>query len=126
MGMMRRQSGKTALIVDDEPLLAMELTVGFQELGCANVIVSKVPSAASTLLDSGVSVDLAVLELVGGPECLHLAQRLLRMGALVLFTSAISRPMPILAGGIAVPVLEKPYRFEEIAGAFDRLVEEKV
>jgi DNA-binding response OmpR family regulator len=105
---------KTALIVDAEPILAMEISLGLQELGCANVIVSKTPGRADAMLTDVARVDIALLEIaVRGESSLPLAQRLLREGATVVLTSALSDRTTRMQTA-HLPVLLKPFTFSEV------------
>lgn len=110
---------KTALIVDDESILAAELGRGLQDQGCINVIISKSASGAQSLLGASTRVDLAVLGMVaGGESSLPLAQRLSRQGALVVMTSTMTEGTMRLSSGLGPPVVQKPYTLNEVMRAF--------
>lgn len=106
---------KTALIVDDEPILTMELSLALQDRGCANVVISKTPAGAESLIAHTARIDLAILELaVRGESSLPLAQRLMRDGARIVLTSSLSEQMTRLQAGATLPIIQKPYVVDDV------------
>ncbi len=110
---------RKALVIEDEPLIALELESLLEDLGFA------VEGRGSTLAEAWVladlCVDVAVIDVnLAGQMSLGLAETLRRRGAHVIFCTgytAIDLP-PTLAGA---PVLVKPVRQEALAAALDSL-----
>lgn len=70
------------LLVDDEPLILMDLEFAAEDCGCVCLIASNVADALAHFSDDKGSVDCAVLDvsLLDGETCLPIAHELDRRG----------------------------------------------
>jgi len=98
-----------ALIVEDSPMIALDLEAGLVGWGASEVRIAGSPNAAAGELET-FRPDIAILDLgLGGPGQIELALGLVALGVKVIFTAAgIGRP--VLPGALgACPVVAKPY-----------------
>ena len=101
------------LIVEDEPIIALDLEEIVQSRSNADVLVASNLSEAFEMLDRGV--DFALLDVnLGCPEetSLPLAQRLLRDRVPFCFVSSSLDRLP--ASFKAVPQINKPFEPREV------------
>jgi CheY-like chemotaxis protein len=113
-------SGWRLLVVEDEYLIAMLLEDMLVELGCAVSGVAANPAQAFELLQTA-DIDAAVLDVnLDGADSFGIAAALKERSTPFIFTTGYgaSRVAPEFAGA---PVVQKPYRIEELAQALERL-----
>ena len=116
----REQTGKTILIVDDEPSVRMLVTEVLQELGYASIEAADGPAGLKTL-QSDATVDLLVTDvgLPGGLNGRQLADaaRITRPDLKVLFITGYAENAVIGNGHLApgMRVLTKPFVMEALA-----------
>ncbi|MEM7666399.1 MAG: response regulator [Pseudomonadota bacterium] len=72
----------TILLLEDEPLILMDLEFAAEDLGCNVLSATTCEDAISLMQQEGVAIDVAVLDvsLGGGQTCFPLAQELDRRG----------------------------------------------
>lgn len=113
----RAIEGLKVLVFEDETLVALHLETILEDLGCAITGPVMRYNEAETLLESGVDVDAAILDVnFNGKRIFPLAEKLVEKGVPVIFATGYDR------SGIPVewrdtPMLQKPYSAEEIAHA---------
>ncbi len=115
-----RISGWRLLVVEDEHLIAMLLEDMLVELGCEVSGVAASPAQALELLET-CEIDAAVLDVnLDGTDSFGIAAALRERKKPFLFTTGYgeARLAPEFKG---TPVVQKPYRIEELARALDRL-----
>jgi CheY-like chemotaxis protein len=101
-------AGKRLLVVDDEPLLAMDVADQLQVHGAEVAAVNSVEDAAAVVTD-GAALDGAVLDIqVGDEEVWPVAEALQRNGTPFLFLSATCGQRPLPKGFEGRPFLGKP------------------
>ncbi|TFF27708.1 response regulator [Jiella endophytica] len=109
-----RMEGLRVLIVEDESLVALQLEDMLLELGCHVVGPAMRLRAAGELLDAGVGIDCAVLDVnVCGEMVYPIADRLDQMGIPFIFATGYGRD-GVEPRWTKVPILQKPYTSEEI------------
>ena len=103
------RDGRRILVLEDEPLIALDLASTLEDAGWAVIGPAGTLAAARRLLDAG-DPDLACLDLNIGTETSHdLARDLLARGVPVVFVSGRdARALPEDLRN--VPVLGKPVR----------------
>lgn len=94
-------SGLRVLIVEDQPLIAMDIEEMLLALGAASVATANAIKEGRSILAADAAPDVAVLDYsVGDENSLSLAMDLLRQNVAVLFISGydsrqdVSSPMP--------------------------------
>ena len=109
-----RIEGLRVLIVEDESLVALQLEDMLLELGCFVVGPAMRLRTAGELLDAGVAIDCAVLDVnVCGELVYPIADRLDELGIPFVFATGYGRK-GVDERWTDVPVLQKPYTCEEI------------
>lgn len=101
-------AGKRLLVVDDEPLLAMDVADHLHFYGAEVATVNSLDEAAAVLA-SGAALDGAILDIqIGDDEVWPVAEALERTGTPFVFLSATcgGRPLPDEFAG--KPFLPKP------------------
>jgi CheY-like chemotaxis protein len=109
------------LIVEDEPLIAMELEELVQELGCEPVgPAGDVPTALRLLADR--ELDAAVLDIkINGDTSFTIADELLRLGKPWIFTTGYGAE--VLDGHYSdVPLVIKPFLREDVSALITEMV----
>jgi len=113
-------SGWRLLVVEDEYLIAMLLEDMLVELGCEVSGIAANSAQALELLET-TAIDAAVLDVnLDGSDSFGIAAALKEREKPFIFATGYgeSRIAPEFAG---TPVLQKPYRVEELARALGRL-----
>ncbi|WP_342453244.1 response regulator [Jiella mangrovi] len=101
-------------MVEDESLVALQLEDMLLDLGCIVVGPAMRLRAASEILDSGIAIDCAVLDVnVSGEMVYPIAERLAAMGIPFIFATGYGRD-GVEERWTEVPILQKPYTGEEI------------
>ncbi|MCQ0986671.1 response regulator [Jiella marina] len=105
------------LVVEDESLIAMQLEDMLLDLGCEVVGPASRIRAAQQLLDSGVEIDCAVLDVnISGELVYPVAKRLDEAGIPIVFATGYGRE------GVEPhwrdhPILQKPYTIDQIGAS---------
>ena len=109
-----RIEGLRVLVVEDESLVALQLEDMLHDLGCHVVGPAMRLRAAGELLDAGVGIDCAVLDVnVCGEMVYPIAERLALLGIPFVFATGYGRD-GVDVRWTDVPILQKPYTCEEI------------
>jgi DNA-binding response OmpR family regulator len=111
-------AGRNVLVVEDEPLVALDITTALQDAG-AHVVTAHSLADATAVMER-IKIEAAVVDIKLGAEdvsplCRHLSQRDIRF----VFYSGYKDP-PV--GWDAVPVVEKPARPQQIIDAVEMLL----
>ncbi|MCT8990578.1 response regulator [Chelativorans sp. SCAU2101] len=108
-------SGIRVLVVEDEALVAMDLEMILEDLGCAVVGPVMRLDRAEALVKADVEADAAILDVnVGGLQVFPLAALLAERGVPIVFATGYdSSGMPAEWNGR--PTLQKPYTVEDVA-----------
>jgi CheY-like chemotaxis protein len=110
-------AGRRVLIVEDQFLVAMNLELMLEELGCTVILRGN----ARFELDSiGEPVDVAILDInLGDHTSYNLADTLIRAGVPFAFASGYGSSEPRFA---AVPILGKPYTKDSLVAVLNALL----
>jgi CheY-like chemotaxis protein len=101
-------AGKRLLVVDDEPLLAMDVADQLQFHGAQVAAVNSIEEAAQ-LLASGAALDGAILDIqIGDEEVWPVAEALRLQGTPIVFLSATCGERPLPEEFEGKPFLPKP------------------
>ncbi len=106
--------GVRVLVVEDESLVAMQLEDMLDDLGCHVVGTAMRVSGAHRLIDSGIEIDVAILDVnIGGETVYPVAERMREAGVPIVFATGYGR------GGVEerwhdCPILQKPYTIQQI------------
>lgn len=113
--------GRRVLVVEDEPLVAMDIQASLEAAGCS--VVGPVATVAAALaLVAGGPVDVAVLDAnLGGSRVDALADALAAAGVPFAFATGYGREALPAAHGTA-PVLTKPFAPAQLVAAVAGLV----
>lgn len=110
------------LVLEDEPLIAMDLTFAFEDAGHEAVTAVNNAEARAIIEDGGVVGAILDVSLGGGETCRETADRLLRSSIpFVLHTGDLNRVGEHLRE-IDAPVLAKPRPAEDVVAALIELV----
>jgi DNA-binding response OmpR family regulator len=114
-------AGRTILVVEDEPLVGLDVAEAIREAG-ANVILTY--SVRDALIEvTRADISAAVLDInLAGEDCSPICQQLVDRGIPFLFHTAYSSSLPVLHGWPNVPVIAKPSLRNEIPNALATLV----
>lgn len=120
-------SGYRALLVEDEPLIAMDAENILIACGFSPVIVAMSLSAAKDAIGDSPPFDFALLDinLGQGEASYDLAWDLINAGVKVAFASGYN-PSEQLVAQYNVPLITKPYTEEEIFKVVADLIETKL
>jgi DNA-binding NtrC family response regulator len=102
--------GKLALIIEDNPLIAMNVECCLRDAGAADVKIANSLSSVKSALDEGIPFDVAVVDLhLADGNARTLVQALSERGIAVVNTTGdfVSQNQP--GHTEAVTVLQKPY-----------------
>ncbi|HWU95574.1 MAG TPA: response regulator [Sphingomonas sp.] len=112
--------GLRVLVVEDEPVVAMYLEDLLEALGCQTIgPASRLADGLALAKDNGF--DVAILDInLGGERSTPIAEALQARGVPFAFASGYGAPPE--GFGDEVPMIEKPYREAQVAGALDRLL----
>ena len=109
-------SGRTILIVEDEPIIAFGLEDLLASAGAESLTAGSLEEAGQALAAS--EVDAAILDVnVNGEHSYALAERLIEQGLPVIFATGYGEALhpENLAD---VPTISKPYTMKDIVTAF--------
>jgi CheY-like chemotaxis protein len=112
--------GLRVLVVEDEPVVAMYLEDLLDALGCRTIgPASRLADGLAMADDNGF--DVAILDInLGGERSTPIAEALRARGVPFAFASGYGAPPE--GFGDEVPMIEKPYREAQVAGALGRLL----
>lgn len=118
---MSRFEGLRVLVVEDEPVVAMCLEDMLEALGCETIGPASRLAEGLALVEAG-GFDAAILDInLGGERSTPIAQALRDRGVPFAFASGYGAPPEGFGDG--VPMIEKPYREAQVAGALERLLQ---
>jgi PAS domain S-box-containing protein len=114
--------GRRILIVEDEPLLAMELETNLHALGCKTLrAAATLDAAKAAIADSECDAALVDVNLAG-PQADELAVALTRKNIPFAFVIGYGRE-GLPAGFKEAAILSKPFGKEELLGVFAQLLQ---
>jgi len=112
--------GLRVLVVEDEPVVAMYLEDLLDALGCVIIGPASRLADGLELAEQGL-FDVAILDInLGGERSTPIAEALRARGLPFAFASGYG--VPPEGFGAEVPMIEKPYREAQVAGALGRLL----
>lgn len=115
--------GKRVLVVEDEPVIAMTIEDMLMDLGYDVVGPASSLAAAQTLAEAE-ALDAAILDInINGGRSYVIADELRRRGVPFAFATGYGEE-GIENGGGGAPVLQKPYRQEQVEITLRRLLVE--
>jgi CheY-like chemotaxis protein len=115
----RPLAGRKLLLVEDEMILALDLSDIVEGFGCTVVVVSRVNNALAVLLDT--TFDAAILDLnLAGEMAYPIADELDRLGVPFFFTTGYGTD-GVDPNYQAHAVLAKPYTQRDVLAALLRL-----
>jgi CheY-like chemotaxis protein len=109
----RPLSGRSVLIVEDEPLIALEVHAAFNAAGASITSASDTQEALRMIDVPGLSAAVVDINLGGGEDCFAVCERLSRNGIPFVFYTGEARP-DILLKWPRAPVLTKLVNKERI------------
>jgi len=113
-------AGLRVLVVEDEPVVAMYLEDLLDALGCETIGPASRLADGLELAEHG-DFDVAILDInLGGERSTPIAEALRLRGLRFAFASGYG--VPPEGFGDNVPMIEKPYREAQVAGALTRLL----
>ena len=117
--------GRTILVLEDEPLIVVDLEYALVDAG-ARVLVAARSADALALLDAE-RIDGAVLDLTLGGEdtCEAVALRLIELGIPYLLHTGDEPRHGALLARLAAPRIAKPYPSVRLAARLERLLEHR-
>ncbi len=111
--------GLRVLVVEDEPVVAMYLEDLLDALGCETIGPASRLADGLELAQAG-GFDVAILDInLGGERSTPIAEALRARGLPFAFASGYGTAPE--GFGDSVPMIEKPYREAQVAGALARL-----
>jgi PAS domain S-box-containing protein len=115
-------TGRRILIVEDEPLLAMELETNLSALGCKVLRSAATPTAARTLIENS-ECDAALVDVkLAGRQVDELAVALTKRHIPFAFVTGYGRDA-LPSGFQDAIVLSKPFGKEQLIGALAQLLQ---
>lgn len=112
--------GKTFLIAEDEPLIAMMLEDALREAGARPVLVPTTSQTVDALQEQAFDGLVLDVNLAGGVSWAA-AERAAQMGVPVLFSTG-STQLDLPAQLVDAPLLAKPYSMEEALTAMTSIL----
>jgi CheY-like chemotaxis protein len=114
-------AGKRVLVVEDEPVIAMTIEDMLADLGC-DVVGPAASLVEAQALAEGEPLDAAVLDInINGARSYVVADELRRRGVPFVFATGYGEE-GIEGGGNGAPVLQKPYRQDQVEEALSALL----
>ncbi len=113
--------GKSALIVEDNALIAISAEFSLRDAGAAVVRIANSVAAAKSALDEGFSFDVALVDLrLQDGDASPLIQILSERGVAVVITTGdlVCQGQPALR--TAIDVLQKPYTDRDLINALTK------
>jgi DNA-binding response OmpR family regulator len=112
-------AGKTILIVEDEPLIALDLHAALRAAGAGLVAATTTPEALSLIRRNEIAAAIVDVALAKG-DCREVCQALFHRSIPFLFYTG-HRDAAVLKEWPEAPVLEKPKRHEDVVAAIIRI-----
>lgn len=107
--------GLRVLVVEDEALVAMDLEMILEDLGCSVVGPVMRFDRALELIDKDVAADVAILDVnLGGQQVFPLAERLMDRHLPIIFATGYDWSA-VPEKWRSWPTLQKPYTVEDVA-----------
>jgi DNA-binding response OmpR family regulator len=114
-------SGRRALIVEDEFLIALDIQRLLEEAGASEALIVTNLTEAGEMLASNISIDLAVVDLrLGSEDALPLVEELKGRAIPLVITSGLNSGVVEVSGSVAL--MPKPHSDEEFALALRSLL----
>jgi DNA-binding response OmpR family regulator len=114
-------AGRTILVVEDQPLIAMEIVQAFQELGAAVTTTTTLKQALILVEHDGLAA--AILDhVLGDGDSARLCQRLKERGIPFVIYTGLDHVNGVCAHG---PVISKPASMDVLVAAVERAVRPK-
>jgi len=114
--------GLRVFVVEDEALVAMNLEMMLEDLGCVVVGPAMRFDRAEAMVGGDLAADAAILDVnVGGREVFPLASRLTEREVPVIFASGYDRS-GIPREWHTFPILQKPYTTQDVARALSQVL----
>jgi DNA-binding NtrC family response regulator len=113
--------GKSALIVEDNALIAISAEFSLRDAGAAVVKIANSVASAKSALDEGFSFDVALVDLrLQDGDASPLVQILSERGVAVVITTGdeVSQGQPALR--TAIDILQKPYTDQDLIYALTK------
>ena len=118
---MKPPAGTRVLIVEDEAIIAMTAEDMVEEMGCVVAgTASSLPEALARVEAGGFDVALLDINL-NGMESVDVARRLIERTCPFIFTTGYGISGPA-AEFPDIPVVTKPYRAADLAGAINKAI----
>ena len=117
--------GPTILLLEDEPLVLMDLEMAAQDRQCRAIATSTPDAAMRELADAELKVDVAILDvsLGGGKTCEAVAKELQRRSVpYLLYTGNLDRHDELVRG-LGAPLCPKPARSDDVVNRALSLLE---
>ena len=115
--------GKSALIIEDNALIAMNVEVCLLDAGAAVVKMANSIASAKSALDEGIPFDAAVVDLhLADGNASSLVQALSERGVAVVITTGDVADEGRSAHSKAITVLQKPHTDRDLINALMRCV----
>ncbi|WP_274426707.1 response regulator [Chelativorans sp. YIM 93263] len=106
--------GLRVYVVEDEALVAMNLEMILEELGCVIAATAMRFDQAEQMINEGIEADVAILDVnLGGLNVFPLAERLIERGIPVVFATGYDES-GIDDAWHGTPTLQKPYTAEDV------------
>ena len=107
------------MIVEDESLVAMQLEDMLLDLGCDVVGLAMRLKGAHEIIDSGVAMDVAILDVnVSGETVYPVAERLEKAGVPLVFATGYGKE-GVEPRWHSCQILQKPYTLEQIESSIE-------
>ena len=121
MGSRKTLSGKSILILEDEPLVALDTTATLQEAGATTIVVRCPYDAFSQLCTNEIAAALLDIKIGSSNDCEAVCVDLGRRGIPFSFYTGYSQS-PLMGEWASVPVMRKPASSREIVRMIETLV----
>ena len=113
-------AGTRVLVVEDDTIIAMTVEDMLEEIGCKAVAVAMTVSEAMERI-ADTEFDIALLDLnLKDDTSLAVAGKLRELDKLFVFATGYDG-LPNGSGFNDAPVISKPYRLEQLAGALAKV-----
>ena len=115
-------NGVKVFVVEDESLVAMQLEDMLDDLGCLVVGTAMRVSGAHRLIDSGIEIDVAILDVnIGGETVYPVAERMREAGIPIVFATGYGR-CGVEERWHDCPILQKPYTIQQIEASIGQVL----
>lgn len=109
------------LLVEDSPIIAMDMEQMLLDLGVERVLLASTCAEALALLDSE-TIDVALIDLfLARGTSIPVADRLVEQHIPFALFSGYDDPKELIGRFPNVPLLNKPFRADELIALLDRL-----